>query len=153
MKGYPVGVSRISSRFPSVKQKVITMIKPRVPFSEAAQMIALGRTIEASLTSSDMWTAESAPIKVYTGESSPTIKASPVVLHPPRFVNSVNTSEAELFGANTQSGMRTAKKPSRWNANTIFSTIGSLFARKVLKMMQNAVMAMTSKVPCQFLKM
>ena len=103
----------MSRTLPRVKQKVITMMNPRVPFRLAAQMIAFGRTIEASLISSDICTAESAPIKVYTGESRPTIKASPVVGQPPRFKNSVNTCEGELRGAKIQSGTRTAKNPRR----------------------------------------
>ncbi len=64
MNGYPVGVSRISKTLPRVKQKVIIITNPRDPLIVAAHIMALGSTIEASLISSDMCTAESAPIKV-----------------------------------------------------------------------------------------
>lgn len=143
----------MSKTLPMVKQKVMTMIKPSEPLTLAAHTMALGSTMEASLISSDMCTAESAPIRVYTGDNRPTIKARPVLLHPPRFKKPVNTSEAELRGAKTQRGMRTAKKPRIWIISTIPSTMGSRFARKVLKMMQNAVMAITRRVPCHCSKM
>lgn len=140
----------MSKMLPRVKQKLITITKPRVPFMLAAHTIAFGRVRDASLTSSDICAAESAPIKVYTGERRPTIKANPVVGQPPRFKNPVNTSEGSLRGAKIHRGMRTAKKPSRCIIRTIPSTMGSLLARNVLNMMQNAVMAMTRRVPCQF---
>ena len=54
----------MSRTLPRVKQNVITIINPREPLTLAAHIIALGRTIEASLISSDICTAESAPIKV-----------------------------------------------------------------------------------------
>lgn len=54
----------MSVTLPKVKLKLMTMTKPRVPFKIAAHKIALGRVREASLISSDMWAAESAPIKV-----------------------------------------------------------------------------------------
>ena len=141
----------MSGTLPRVMQKVIIITNPREPFMLAAHIIAFGRVREASLISSDMCAAESAPIKVYTGERRPTIKATPVVGQPPRFRNCVNTSEGEPRGAKTHRGMRMAKKPNRCITSTIFSTMGSFLARYVLNMMQNAVMAMTKRVPCQFL--
>jgi hypothetical protein len=141
----------MSGTLPKVMQKVITITNPREPFIPAAHIIAFGRVREASLISSDMWAAESAPIKVYTGERRPTMKANPVVGQPPRFKNCVNTSEGELRGAKTQRGIRTAKKPNRCITSTTFSTMGSFLARNVLNMMQNTVMAMIRRVPCQFL--
>lgn len=94
-----------------MKQKVITITNPKEPFMTAAHMMALGRTIDASLISSDICTAESAPIRVYIGDNRPTMNASPVVFQPPKLENVVNTSTGELRGARTQRGMRTAKNP------------------------------------------
>ena len=76
------------------------------------------------------------------------MKATPVVLQPPKFKNSVKTSFAGFRGARIQSGISTAKNPTMWMMRTIPSIIGSFLARKVLKMMQNAVMAITRSVPC-----
>jgi hypothetical protein len=49
---------------PNVKQKVMVMMKPRVPLIAAEVIIARGSTREASLISSAMCTAESAPSRV-----------------------------------------------------------------------------------------
>jgi len=64
MKGYPVGEKMMSRALPRVKQNVMVMMNPIAPFTVAAVMIALGSTTEASLISSAMCTAESAPIRV-----------------------------------------------------------------------------------------
>jgi len=54
MNGYPVGDSIMSMTLPKQKQNVMIMMKPMVPLIPAAHIIALGRTREASLISSDM---------------------------------------------------------------------------------------------------
>lgn len=54
----------MSKTLPRVKQKLMTMTNPREPFKLAAQIIARGRVSEASLISSDICAAESAPIRV-----------------------------------------------------------------------------------------
>jgi len=64
IKGYPVGDWMMSKTLPRQKQKVMIMMKPIVPLIPAAHIMALGRTKEASLISSDIWTAESAPMSV-----------------------------------------------------------------------------------------
>ncbi len=112
MNGYPVADWTMSKTLPRQKQNVMIIMKPIVPLMPAAHMIALGRTREASLISSDMCTAESAPMRVYTGESKPTINASPLLFQPPRLRNSVKTSWAGFRGAKIQSGIRTAKNPT-----------------------------------------
>jgi hypothetical protein len=58
--------------------------------------------VEASLTSSDMWTAQSKPIRERTGESRPTMKAVPSLFHSPPLANSVKTLSAGAVGARTQ---------------------------------------------------
>ena len=77
------------------------------------------------------------------------MKARPLVGQPPKLVKPVKTLEAELRGARIQRGIRIPKKPSTWMINTVLSTKGSFFARKELKRMQKATIAMTRSVPCQ----
>jgi hypothetical protein len=113
MKGYPVGVSMIVKRSPKQKAKVIVIIHPRAPLKSADVIMARGRVTAASLISSDICTAESAPSKVYTGVSNPTMKDNPLDDHPPRFVIEPKTSDAEARGDRTQREMRTAKNPRR----------------------------------------
>lgn len=148
MKGYPVGVSMMVVRSPRQKAKVMVMIHPRLPLKKADVMMARGRVTAASLISSDMCTAESAPSKVYTGVSNPTMNDSPLDDHPPKLVRVPKTSDAEPRGDNTHNVMSTAKKPRMWMIRTAPSTIGNLLARKELNMMQKATTAMTNKVPC-----
>ena len=47
-----MGVARIEDRSPSVKQKVTSITKPRVPLMTMDHMIDLGRTTPASFVSS-----------------------------------------------------------------------------------------------------
>lgn len=121
---------------------------PRAPLTKTDAIIARGSVTAASLISSDIWTAESAPSKVYTGVSNPTMKESPSDDHPPRLVNVPKTSEAEARGDSIQMGMMTAKKPTMWMIRIMPSTNSSRWARKELKLTQKAVVAMIKSVPC-----
>jgi hypothetical protein len=53
------------------------MMKPVIPFSTSVHIIPSGRTREASLISSAMWTAESGPISEYMGPMIPTRQPRP----------------------------------------------------------------------------
>jgi hypothetical protein len=64
MNGYPVGDARMVVGSPNVKQKVMVMMNPSVPLMAAEVIMARGSTREASLISSAICTAESAPSKV-----------------------------------------------------------------------------------------
>ena len=123
------GLDKIFSTFPKVKQKVTSIAKPRVPFRTAVHIIASGNIREASLISSDMCVAESGPMKEKTGESIPIRQDRPMLPQLPPSVNWVNTAEAVLRGARTQSGTKMAKKPQMCSTRTIPSTNGSRFAR------------------------
>ena len=128
-KGITSGFERMVPTSPRQKQKVTSMTKPRVPLIRHVQIIARGSTKEESLISSDMCTAESGPMKEKMGESMPTRQDRPILPQFPPSVNWVKTSSAVLRGANTQRGIRIAKKPQMWKIRTIPSTRGSLFAR------------------------
>jgi hypothetical protein len=93
---------RMDSTSPSVKLSVMAMTNPRRALKPKAESMALGRVVEASLTSSDMWTAQSKPISDRTGESRPTMKAVPSLFQPPPLANSVKTCFAGAVGARTQ---------------------------------------------------
>ena len=67
----------MSRGLPQVKANVMTMIQPKPPLTRIDHMVALGRTIEASRISSDMWIAESAPRRPYTEVSRPTMNERP----------------------------------------------------------------------------
>ena len=54
IKGKPVGVVRILSTSPRVKHSVITIKKPRTPFTATPAIMALGSVSEAFLISSHM---------------------------------------------------------------------------------------------------
>jgi hypothetical protein len=58
----------------------------------------------------------------------------------------VKTSLALARGANTQRGIKMAKKPQMWIRSRIASTSGSFLARKVLKIMEKAAIAMMRRV-------
>ena len=64
MNGYPVGELIAVIMSPTTKQKVMIITKPMAPLTPAAHMMALGSTRDASLISSDICTAESAPKRV-----------------------------------------------------------------------------------------
>lgn len=53
-KGIMSGFERIVSTSPRQKQNVTSMPKPRVPLRIAVHIIARGKTVEASLISSDI---------------------------------------------------------------------------------------------------
>ena len=63
MKTYPVGVLRTCSKSPIVMTNVHIMTKPIAPFTAAVQIMANGRVLDASWSSSLMCVAESGPIK------------------------------------------------------------------------------------------
>lgn len=96
-----------------------------------------------------MCTAQSKPIKDTIGLSKPTIKAVPSEFQPPAFVNCVKTSRAFAVGASTHRVTTIAKRPSTCRTSKSPSTMGSLLAKTVLKMMAKVATAMTSSVPCQ----
>jgi len=87
---------------PSVKLRVMAMMKPRRALKAKALSMARGRVVEASLTSSDMCTAQSKPIRESTGESRPTMKAVPLLFQAPPLAKVVKTWVAGAVGARTQ---------------------------------------------------
>lgn len=52
MNGYPVGVARMSSMSPNVKQTVTSIKKPEAALTQTDVIIAFGRVADASLISS-----------------------------------------------------------------------------------------------------
>ena len=62
-------------------QKVTSMTKPILPFMTAVAIIARGRDFDALSSSSDMWVAESGPMKEKIGVSMP-IRQDRAVLPP-----------------------------------------------------------------------
>lgn len=104
-----------------------------------------------------MWVAASLPSKATVGPMMPTKQAT-AVLDQGRWpdwskvplLKVKNTSFAvALVGDKTTNGTMIAKNPRICRIKTVPSTKGSLRARRVLKMPQNAAMAMTMRVPCQ----
>ena len=89
------------------------------------------------------------PMKVNIGDNMPTRQDRPIFPQLPPSVNSVNTADAEFFGASTQSGIKITKKPTTCRNRQTFSTRGKYFTKSVLKMIANKVIAITSNVPCQ----
>lgn len=83
----------MDSTSPTTMQKVTIMTKPRAPFTMAVHTMACGSDLEASLSSSDMWVAESGPMKENVGDSVPTRQATPIFPHPAPSVNVVKTCE------------------------------------------------------------
>jgi hypothetical protein len=92
----------MESTSPRVKLRVMAMTKPSRALKPKADSMARGRVVEASLTSSDMWTAQSKPMSERTGESRPTMKAVPELFQPPPLVKEVKTWWAGAVGARTQ---------------------------------------------------
>lgn len=111
--GYPVGVLKISLMSPSVNMIVTPIRKASVKLGPTAHMIAFGRTMPASLISSDMWTEQSKPMSELRGVMRPIIADTPVVGQPPLLLNVKRTSEALARGAMIQSGMMMAKRPQK----------------------------------------
>lgn len=96
-----------------------------------------------------MWTAQSKPNKEPMGVRRPIMADKPNVGHPPPFEKVIRASVTVARGERIHNGITTARKPIIWMHRTIPSTTGSLLARAVLNITQNAVIAQTSKVPCQ----
>lgn len=63
MNAKPVWDSSTWSISPTQKARVMIMTKPVDPLRISVQIMPRGRTRDASRISSDMWTAESGPIK------------------------------------------------------------------------------------------
>ena len=141
------------------------MMKYSAPFTAVLYTIVLGNEYAASSSSSDMWaaasqlislliphlkqliSAASAPRRGITFAMIPTNVEVPLLPHP-ESKNPVHTSLEDDFLERTNSGINTQKKPQTWNTRRSTSTIGSCFARKVLKNTAKATTAMTSSVPC-----
>ncbi|KAE8159231.1 hypothetical protein BDV40DRAFT_273702 [Aspergillus tamarii] len=90
---------------------ITSMRNPAQSLMRTEVIIAFGRVSDASLISSDMYTAQSYPIRAVIVVENPTNVAVPVLFHPPPLLNSVKTCWALLRGARTQSGMIMAKSP------------------------------------------
>ena len=96
-----------------------------------------------------IWTAQSNPNNEPMGVKRPIMADKPIVGHPPPFEKVIRASVAVARGERTHKVITTARKPIIWMHRTMLSTTGSLLARAVLNITQNAVIAQTSKVPCQ----
>jgi hypothetical protein len=78
----------------------------------------------------------------------PTQKDTPIVGHPPLFVNSVNTTDAGFLGESAHSGMATAKRPQKWTIKTSPSMSGSLLAPRELNINAPKTKAMVNRETC-----
>lgn len=81
--GITFGFDSIVSTSPRQKQNVTNIMNPREPLINTVHIIARGNVMELSLISSDMWVAESGPMKEKTGDSMPTRTDRPTLLQPP----------------------------------------------------------------------
>lgn len=95
-----------------------------------------------------MCTAQSYPISAVIVVENPTSVAVPALFQSPPLLNSVNTSFALRRGPRTHSGIMIANRPHTCRIRINTSTNGSRLARNVLNMIENKVMAITSRVPC-----
>lgn len=59
--------------------------------------IALGRVIDASFSSSDMWAPASGPMKHQIGDANPTKHDKPVLGQPPPLLEIVSDTHLRLF--------------------------------------------------------
>jgi hypothetical protein len=84
-----------------------------------------------------------------TAVSWPTTTAAPILLHPPVLENEVNASLAEILGAITQSGVRTAKNPNTCKNRMVASSNGRCFAPRVLTITAKIAINIVMRVPCQ----
>jgi hypothetical protein len=148
MYGCPVGVSITLSKSPRVMQKVIINTRPNAPLMNVVQIMVLGICLDASLSSSDMWTAASAPNNGIITARMPIRAEVASLFQPPKLLNVVKTAAASPRGPRTQRVTITAKKPKTWIMRTIPSIKGSFFARKVLKKTENEATAQVRSVPC-----
>lgn len=74
--------------------------------------------------------------------------AVPELIQLPELLNSVNTASALFLGPKTHRGIMMINRPVMWMTRISASTNGNFFARKVLKAIENVVMAMVIIVPC-----
>lgn len=124
MNAKPVGVLRAASISPRQNKNVRSIPKPMAPLIARLEIITLGKVLEASLNSSDMCVAASAPRRESTGTIIPTRQDTPVLLHP-LLLNVVKTSLELFFGARARSGTMMPKKPAVCRNSAPFSTAGS----------------------------
>lgn len=96
-----------------------------------------------------MCTEQSYPIIEVMVVDRPTSVAVPGLFHPPPLLNSVKTALGLFRGASTHKGMIIANNPMTWRIKINPSTMGKFLARKVLKRIENVVIAIINKVPCQ----
>ena len=71
-------------------------------------------------------------MKRITHEDWPINHDKPLLPYPERFVNSVNTDDAELMGARWTSGIRMAKNATTWRKRITPSRLGSNLTTTVL---------------------
>ena len=132
MNGCPVGVFKTASASPSVKIRVTAMRKPKAALGPTVHMMAFGMVIDASWSSSLIWTEQSYPMRAVMGVVRPIIAESPVEGQPPLLEKFKMTFSGCARGASTQSGINTAQKPARWRMSTHPSTNGRRTAKTVL---------------------
>lgn len=87
-------------------------------------------------------------MKAPAGVRIPTTHAAGMLIHPPPFSKIVSASPADTFGASTQRGISTAKKPRMSKKSRAPSTKGRCFAPKALKSTAEPASPMSSSVWC-----
>lgn len=95
-----------------------------------------------------MCTEQSNPSMELKDVSNPTMNATPIVGQLPPFSKWSKAVLASFRGDRTKRGMTIAKTPTTWTSRISPSTSGSFLAKEVLNMIENAITAITMRVPC-----
>lgn len=126
----------------------MTITQAKTPLRMVVHRIDRGMLRLALCSSSDMCTAQSAPMRGKIPEVIPARVLAPRLPQPPPSLNSVKTVFASSRGDRTQSVTTMPKKAKMCMTRMSDSRIGSFRARKTLKNAENAATAMVKSVPC-----